>query len=326
MKQRILTFGLLAFLLCGISACSSDDDADNGMDATVNNLFNVQDADLQNRDFPGSNSEATLEIISMNTDVIPGGTSYATIQTSTPAQRLLIGAVDEFGYFELPVESDADGLNQNFILKISQLNQQENFTVRLAYLDESDQVSQSILAELEVTSVGTGTLQVSLSFDNDKDVDLHLIEPNGDHIYYGNMMSSNGGELDLDSNPACSIDGVNNENIFYSEDAQLDAGTYNVYVDMFSNCDPSIATNFVASVYLDGVEIPTSTQNPFTGDFPIDFPSNSGGSDIANDIEPVFSFTISEEASRPTSELEKPFQPKPLTPSAQEKLERSQNR
>lgn len=321
MKSKIFKLSLLAFIFIGINACSSDDDADNGMDATINNLFDVQDADLQNSNFPSSDSDATLEILSMNTNVIPGGTSYTTIQTSTPAQKLLIGAEDEFGYFELPVNNESD---QSFILKINQLNQEENFSIRLAYLDVNNEVSQSVIAELNVMSVGTGTLQVSLSFDNDKDVDLHLIEPNDDHIYYGNMMSSNGGELDLDSNPACSIDGINNENITYSEEAQLDAGTYYVYVDMYSNCDPSIATNYVASVHLDGVEIPTSTQNPYTGTFPVDFPSNNGGSSIANDIEPVFSFTISEDASRPMPN--KMFKPKPLTQSAEEKLEISKNR
>ncbi|MDN6280791.1 MAG: hypothetical protein L0J45_07290 [Psychroflexus sp.] len=316
MKSKIFKLSLLAFIFIGINACSSDDDADNGMDATINNLFDVQDADLQNRDFPSSNSEATLEIINMNTNVIPGGTSYATIQTSTPAQKLLIGAENEFGYYELPVE---DGSDQNFILKINQLNQEESFSVRLAYLDVDNQISQSIVAELQVINVGTGSLQVNLSFDNDKDVDLHLIEPNGGHIYYASMMSENGGELDLDSNPACSIDGINNENITYSEEAQLDAGTYDVYVDMYSNCDPSIATNFVVTAKLDGVEI-----NTHVGNFPIDFPSNGGGSDIANDIEPVFSFTISEEGARPMPD--KMFKPKRLTQSAKEKLEISKNR
>ncbi|MDQ7916311.1 hypothetical protein RBU60_01890 [Mesonia sp. MT50] len=325
MKQKILTYGLLVFVLLAFSACSSDDDANNEIDATVDNLFNVQDAILQNRDFPTASSEASLEILNMNTNVIPGGTSYATIQTSTPAERIYIGAVDELGYFELTPESSSD-LDQSFILKISQLNEEENFSVRLAYLDQNNQVSQAVIANLMVTSVGTGTLQVSLSFDNDKDVDLHLIEPDGEHIYYGSMNSSNGGELDLDSNPACSIDGINNENITYPEEAQLDAGTYYVYVDMYSNCDPSIATNYVASVYLNGVEIPTSTQNPFNATFPVDFPSNGGGSGIENDINPVFSFEVPEGSSSRPAQVETNFQPKPMTESAKRKLEFSQNR
>ncbi|TYB79067.1 YfaP family protein [Bizionia myxarmorum] len=324
MKLNFLRSLSLALVSVVIFSCSSDDDQVEVVIPSVNGLFNVQDATLQTNPFPAANSDMSLEILSINANVIPGGTSYATIQTSTPARKLLIGAIDRMGYYEMLPENNAD-LNQNFILKINQLITENRFSVILAYLDDNNHVSQPVYADLLVTTVGTGALQVSLSFDNDKDVDLHLIEPNGDHIYYGNMNSANGGFLDLDSNPACSIDGINNENIFYSDDATLEAGIYYVYVDMYENCNADVATNFVASVYLNGVEIPTSTQNPFAGNFPVGFPSNSGGSDIANDIAPVFSFEILEDGSR-ASRTGRKMESISLSPSAIKKLEKSNNR
>ncbi|HLV13580.1 MAG TPA: hypothetical protein VKY41_00235 [Xanthomarina sp.] len=324
MKLKFLRSFSLALVTVLIFSCSSDDDSGSQEVAAVNSLFNVQDAILMDQGFPESNSDANLEIVSLNTHVIPGGTAYATILTTTPAQKLFISAVDKSGYFELVPQDNSD-LNQSFILKINQLNHQEKFTVRLAYLDANNRVSRAIYADLLVISVGTGALQVSLSFDNDKDVDLHLIEPNGDHIYYNNETSTNGGFLDLDSNPACEIDGVNNENIYYPDDATIEVGTYYVYVDMYENCNPSVATNFVVSVILNGVEIPTSTQNPYNGNFPVGFPSNSGGSDIANDIAPIFSFEITEENSR-VMQTQRRLQSKSSSPSAKLKAEKSRNR
>src|SRR5690554_2926024 len=304
MKLKFLRSFSLALVTVLIFSCSSDDDSGSQEVAAVNSLFNVQDAILMDQGFPESNSDANLEIVSLNTHVIPGGTAYATILTTTPAQKLFISAVDKSGYFELVPQDNSD-LNQSFILKINQLNHQEKFTVRLAYLDANNRVSRS--------------------FDNDKDVDLHLIEPNGDHIYYNNETSTNGGFLDLDSNPACEIDGVNNENIYYPDDATIEVGTYYVYVDMYENCNPSVATNFVVSVILNGVEIPTSTQNPYNGNFPVGFPSNSGGSDIANDIAPIFSFEITEENSR-VMQTQRRLQSKSSSPSAKLKAEKSRNR
>lgn len=324
MKRIFLRSLSVAFVTLLIFSCSNDDNADAPVsEPAVNDLFSVQDANLLLEGFPSASSEASLEVISMNTHVIPGGTAYATIETTTAARKLFIGAVGRTGYFELTPTGSSE-LTQNFILKINQLNREQNFTVRMAYLDGNNQISQTVFVDLLVVTVGTGMLQVNLSFNNDKDVDLHLIEPNGDHIYYGNDVSANGGYLDLDSNPGCSIDGVNNENIFYPEGATLEIGTYYVYVDMFENCDDSIATNFVTSVYLNGVEIPTSTQNPFSGSFPVGFPSNFGGGDIANNIAPVFSFEITEAISRHAQNAKK-FSPQPLKPSAKMKLEKSRN-
>src|SRR5690606_8429111 len=97
------------------------------------------------------------------------------------------------------------------------------------------------------------------------------------------------------------------------------------YVDMYENCNPSIATNFVVSVILNGVEITTSTQNPYNGNFPVGFPSNEGGSDIANDIAPVLTFEITEADAR-VMQNQRKVMSRSGSPSAKLKEERSRNR
>ena len=117
-------------------------------------------------------------------------------------------------------------------------------------------------------------------------------------------MSLNGGELDLDSNAACDIDGVNHENIYYSDNAIVEPGEYTVYVDMWSNCDETVPTNFVLSVFYEGELLQTvEGVNPIAGYFPADEPSNAG---YINNIQPVCHFIIpdngpakSEPAPRP---------------------------
>ena len=91
----------------------------------------------------------------------------------------------------------------------------------------------------------TGDVQVSVSWDAPSDVDLHVVEPNGNDIYYGNPSSSTGGQLDVDSNAACSIDGRQIENIRWS--GQAPAGTYTVRVDYWDACGVA-QTNFLVTV------------------------------------------------------------------------------
>jgi hypothetical protein len=98
---------------------------------------------------------------------------------------------------------------------------------------------------VQVLIVGTGVVQVSVSWNTEADVDLYVVEPLGFEIYYGEDQSPNGGFLDLDSNAACSSDDVRNENITYPNTAP--AGTYTVKVNLWDDCDAP-ATDYVVTV------------------------------------------------------------------------------
>lgn len=236
--------------------------------ATINKFFSVKDATLVSDDMPEATSNQTIEVV-MNQNAISGGSSYVSIFSETPAKKILVGMREQVGYYEL-TPSGNRGNDYSFVLLVDQniaLGEgQTAFNVQVAIEDENGNISQIWETNVNLKVVGTGALQVSLSFDNAKDVDLHLIEPeyNDDegypvdfydrHIYYGNTWASfSGGELDLDSNPGCSIDNVNNENITYNDStAYIPTGTYKVYVDLFENCDPTIATNYVVTVFYGG--------------------------------------------------------------------------
>ena len=83
-------------------------------------------------------------------------------------------------------------------------------------------------------------------WDAPTDVDLRVTDPMGEEVYFGNLNAQSGGFLDLDSNPACNIDGVNNENIVWLS-GEAPTGTYKVSLDYWSDCSQP-QSNWVVTV------------------------------------------------------------------------------
>ena len=90
-------------------------------------------------------------------------------------------------------------------------------------------------------------LQVSVTWDQESDIDLKLREPEGFLIDFSRRESEAGGVLDVDSNARCSIDGRNAENITYKNGAARD-GRYAIFVDYYSNCLLPTPTNYIVTV------------------------------------------------------------------------------
>lgn len=101
----------------------------------------------------------------------------------------------------------------------------------------------------------TGDFRASLSWFNLDDLDLHLIEPDGFHIHYGNKVSDRtGGNLDVDMNvresgPKTSRGAV--ENITYPRRGQMLEGTYELKVHNYTHRE-SIDVGFEVEVEFAG--------------------------------------------------------------------------
>lgn len=105
---------------------------------------------------------------------------------------------------------------------------QGEFCVNYCVYDNNGQISNIVSSCVSVLRLGTGALQVSLSWNNDTDQDLYVTDPNGEVISYLNTYSSSGGELDRDD-----TDGYGPENIFWLENAP--DGNYSVQVNDFDD-------------------------------------------------------------------------------------------
>ncbi len=101
--------------------------------------------------------------------------------------------------------------------------------------------------------LGTGDVQVTLNWDGANDLDLHVIDPAGEEIYYFQTTSASHGQLDIDANRDCNTQ-MNKpvENVFWSP-GQAPTGEYKIAVNYYKNCDSSpLATPFTIDVLIDG--------------------------------------------------------------------------
>jgi hypothetical protein len=107
--------------------------------------------------------------------------------------------------------------------------------------------------------LGTGDVQVTLSWVGEADMDLHVIEPSTEHIYWGNQTSATGGQLDVDAIPGCgsSSTAMHFENVFWPTGAAPD-GDYETYVDAFSTCGGAVP-EWTLTVKVDGVIVLQAT-------------------------------------------------------------------
>ena len=224
---------------------------------------------LRSSSAPSSNGGPRITV-SGNQRVINGGTlavaiegdgSFNTIYMFVGGRTL--GLVGEFGggiqgHYEIRLPSSRS--SASVLLTFPQEIALDRFDLQFAVGNSAGAVGPYVTLSTEVTRVGTGDVQVTLSWDRDSDVDLHVVAPGGEEIYYGRRQSASGGQLDLDSNAGCSIDGVRNENITWPI-GRAPRGTYTVRVDYWSSCNVA-QTNYSVLVNNGGsVQVVTGNFN-----------------------------------------------------------------
>lgn len=216
---------------------------------------------------PPAAGQGPVVTVSGTSAMILGGGAFRTVTSGTAFTRIIV-AIDAIdGYWELTL-ANAVTL-QDIILTLAQTIPQSRSIFTVEYAAGTSAAFGAFHPEpVAIVQVGTGDVQVSASWDAESDVDLHVIEPGGAEIYYFNSSTASGGVLDLDSNPACVIDHVKNENITWPS-SPPPRGTYTVRVDYFDACGVS-ATNYVVTVRRKG-QNPVSFTGQFTG------PGDTGG-------------------------------------------------
>ena len=104
-----------------------------------------------------------------------------------------------------------------------------------------------------------GTFHVRLTWDQEADLDIHLVDPNNEEIYFlARSSSRQEGLLDLDSNTGCKIDRIKTENVFYS---MAISGQYIIRVDLWSAC--AVTENINYEVLVEGCDVMQTVTGSF---------------------------------------------------------------
>jgi hypothetical protein len=113
-----------------------------------------------------------------------------------------------------------------------------NFIVQMRAVND---VGVSGLSERFIVPVGftlgAGDLSVTLTWNSAADMDLHVVDPNGVHVYFGNKTPADStAKLDRDD-----TDGLGPENIFVLP-GRASVGEYRIYIVHFGRSVPTTST------------------------------------------------------------------------------------
>jgi len=182
-----------------------------------------------------------IQDVQINGSALPGGSTSITVKSSKKLKELYLQIEgDERGYYVWTLEPE-DEISTNpytyfIVLEFNQrLEGDEELKFTVSGLTANNEIVEKKDETLKTKGAGKGALQISLSWDVDDDVDLHVWSPS-EYLYYGNreLTGDFKAELDVDSNPGCNIDGIKSENIFFEN--PLEDGDYIVAVRLFRKC------------------------------------------------------------------------------------------
>jgi hypothetical protein len=188
---------------------------------------------------------------------VNGGSAGVDLSAPAAFQRVYVYSPTASGYYDVQLPSGVT--LEDLVLSLNPAVRPG--TIRVRYGAEgSGAVGPYAEQSLRVLGVGTGDVQVSIAWNGKTDVDLHVLDPNNEEIYFGHKTAASGGRLDLDSNPACQLDNKNNENVYFPKD-NTPHGDYKVAVHYYDDCGQS-KSDWVVTVLVKGQ--PTRT---FRGSF-----------------------------------------------------------
>jgi hypothetical protein len=264
---------------------TSGEGGSGGTDAVGSDVISVDDGDFNTGEPPGTAGGGELpQIVGVTgpAAVTNGGTAILHIELSPAIEspQFVVGLAGDTGYHTVVgADPDADGI-YDISVQVNGEATQPSLVLTVALMDGAGNVGPYHQVEIELVRSGTGDVKITLSFDRLHDLDLHVIEPNGEEISYTNDASQTGGQLDLDSGSLCQPNAANAENVFWPPEG-APPGEYIVIVQNFQQCSPG-AIDFTVRVAYD------NRVNTYRGTFA---DGTAGEAVTADNVQEVVRFT-----------------------------------
>jgi hypothetical protein len=268
----LVAFSTLAILVAGAAPAScSGVHADAGADA----YMQIPGAQFVRGSMPAGskNGPAVEQILLVNGNIWPGRENFPIGGNLAPsATGAAIGLRGDVGYWVV-----AAGVPNYLTPTYPSISAAAEFSLGIVpgtYTLVVQGVDQSGAYGLPSTQIlyeepsplnppATGALVVTLTWDTESNLSLHVVVPGGDEIYWGDQSTEpplaldqvDGGSygyIDYDSNANCVIDGLRREDAIWPDPPP--PGQYTVRVDTPSLCGEPEA-NWTVKVVLKGAQV-----------------------------------------------------------------------
>ena len=219
---------------------------------------------LRFADVPEPSGGPTVAVTG-NEVYVAGGSLFLDVEPGPGTDKLLLSirgrTFVDFGYYEIDVPAGASSHRLVARAEFDLPSGIPRVCLDVSAVDADGAVGPRTCHVVENVPVGFSDVQVTVSWDSDADLDLHVTDPNGDEVYFNTSVVDSGGVLDLDAGGRCSASGLRNEHITWSEGTPP-PGLYEVRVTHDDNCE-EVETDYVVSVYNHGTT--TTYSGTFTG-------------------------------------------------------------
>ena len=260
-QQRLTRVAMAVALAAFASACDDDSTSPDEEQRTIADYVASVSADstpgeMRANAIPRPTTGGPAISVNGHTTVVNGGTTTVSVTSPTPFQTVYVAGspptsllfIPVTGYFEIPLPAPATSAELR--ITFPQALPGDEFNLLFSAVDLEGRVGMPSERSYNAILVGSGDVQVTVAWDTDADVDLHVVDPQGFEIYWADRQSPSGGELDLDSNAACAGDNARNENISWPI-GTAPQGPYTVRVDYWSSCDAP-GTNYTVVIHNEG--------------------------------------------------------------------------